>query len=208
MASYTIELREILRSKDIFKSINYNLYNNDYKPVFEEKFIKRFYFREIGVETITRFLINLETSLNEIMPYYEHLYKTTTYIYDPILNYDVTETITKELIGMSNGEKTVSHENNLNSSNRLYDTPIIKSSDKEYYKKSPSMINDTNDLNNSSGSSQNKNTNKSNETNKRNTKGNIGTMTTQDLIMKERQIIINIDKLILDDLENLFMQVF
>ena len=32
MANYTLELREILKDKDIFKSIDYDLYNNDYKP--------------------------------------------------------------------------------------------------------------------------------------------------------------------------------
>ena len=46
------------------------------------------------------------------------------------------------------------------------------------------------------------------EVHKRNTKGNIGVMTTQDLIMKERDIIINIDKLILEELNILFMGVY
>ena len=41
MAQYTLELREIVKSKDIFKSINYELYNNDYKSIFEKKFNKR-----------------------------------------------------------------------------------------------------------------------------------------------------------------------
>ena len=57
MAQYTIELRKIVSSKDIFKSIEYELYNNELKPIFEDKFIKRFYFREICVETVSRFLI-------------------------------------------------------------------------------------------------------------------------------------------------------
>ena len=73
MAQYTMELREIVKNKDIFKSINYELYNNDYKSKFEEKFIKKYYFREIGCETIGRFLIYLEAMLNEIMPYYTRL---------------------------------------------------------------------------------------------------------------------------------------
>ena len=57
MAQYTLELREIVKNRDIFKAINYELYNNDYKQIFEEKFIKRYYFREIGCETVGRFLI-------------------------------------------------------------------------------------------------------------------------------------------------------
>ena len=208
MAIYTMELRQILKDKDIFKAINYDLYNNDYKEIFEDKFIRRFYFREIGVETVGRFIINLETLLNEIMPYYTHLYKTTTYIYDPIINYDLTETITKELNGEVQGENNVTHENTINLSNRIYDTPIIKTSNQDYYKKSPSLINDSNDLNNTNANSQNKSTNKASETAKRNTKGNIGVMSTQDLIKKEREIIINLDSMLLDELDILFMQVF
>lgn len=208
MANYTIELREILRSKDIFKAINYNLYENSYKPIFEEKFIKRFYFREIGVETIQRFIINLETTLNEIMPYYEHLYQTTTYKYDPILNYDVTETITREIVGELESNNRAEQSTNQNEGIRSYDTPIIKVKDENNYKKSPSFITDTQSNNTLNGSSNRRENNKTNEVNKRNTKGNIGTMTTQDLIKKEREIIINIDKMILDDLEVLFMQVF
>ena len=208
MANYTIELREILRSKDIFKAINYNLYENSYKPIFEEKFIKRFYFREIGVETIQRFIINLETTLNEIMPYYEHLYQTTTYKYEPILNYDVTETITREIVGELESNNRAEQSTNQNEGIRNYDTPIIKVKDENNYKKSPSFITDTQSNNTLNGSSNRRENNKTNEVNKRNTKGNIGTMTTQDLIKKEREIIINIDKMILDDLEVLFMQVF
>lgn len=208
MANYTIELRKILSSRDMFKSINYDFYEETYKPIFEEKFIKRFYFREIGVETIERFLINLETTLNEIMPYYKHLYQTTTYKYDPILNYDVTETITREIVGELESNNRAEQSTNQNEGIRNYDTPIIKVKDENNYKKSPSFITDTQSNNTLNGSSNRRENNKSNEINNRRTRGNIGVMTTQDLIKKERENIINIDKMILDDLEVLFMQVF
>lgn len=208
MANYTIELRKILSSRDIFKSINYDFYEEAYKPIFEEKFIKRFYFREIGVETIERFIINLETTLNEIMPYYKHLYTTTTYKYDPILNYDVTETITREIIGASESDNNINQTSSQNEGIRNYDTPIIKVKDPNNYKKSPSFITDSEGNNLLKANSNKRENNKTNEINKRTTRGNIGVMTTQDLIKKEREIIINIDKMILDELEILFMQVF
>lgn len=208
MANYTIELRKILSSRDIFKAINYNLYENSYKPIFEEKFIKHFYFREIGVETIERFLINLETTLNEIMPYYKHLYQTTTYKYDPILNYDVTETITREIVGATESDNSLNQSSTQNEGVRNYDTPIIKVKDPNNYKKSPSFITDSEGNSLLKANSNKRENNKSNEINNRTTRGNIGVMTTQDLIKKEREIIINIDKMILDDLEILFMQVF
>lgn len=197
MAQYTLELREIIKNRDIFNSINYNLYNNDYKSIFEEKFIKRYYFREIGFETIGRFLIYLETTLNEIMPYYTQLYKTTTYIYDPLLNYDLTEEVTREIVG----ETTTSSLTDNNGDTKSYDTPITRNN---VYKSSPSFINETNDKVGYRGS----NNNKTNEVNRRNTRGNIGVMSSQDLIEKERKLILDIDRLILDELEILFMQIF
>lgn len=197
-----------MSSRDIFKSINYDFYEETYKPIFEEKFIKRFYFREIGVETIERFLINLETTLNEIMPYYKHLYQTTTYKYDPILNYDVTETITREIVGATESDNSLNQSSTQNEGIRNYDTPIIKVKDQNNYKKSPSFITDTEGNNLLKANSNKRENNKSNEINNRTTRGNIGVMTTQDLIKKERDIIINIDKMILDELEILFMQVF
>ena len=208
MANYTIELRKILSSRDIFKSINYDFYEETYKPIFEEKFIKRFYFREIGVETIERFLVNLETTLNEIMPYYKHLYSTTTYKYDPILNYDVTETITREIVGATESDNSLNQSSTQNEGVRNYDTPIIKVKDPNNYKKSPSFITDSEGNSLLKANSNKRENNKSNEINNRTTRGNMGVMTTQDLIKKEREIIINIDKMILDDLEILFMQVF
>lgn len=208
MANYTIELRKILSSRDIFKAITYDFYEETYKPIFEEKFIKRFYFREIGVETIERFLVNLETTLNEIMPYYKHLYQTTTYKYDPILNYDVTETITREIVGATESDNSLNQSSTQNEGVRNYDTPIIKVKDPNNYKKSPSFITDSEGNSLLKANSNKRENNKSNEINNRTTRGNIGVMTTQDLIKKEREIIINIDKMILDDLEILFMQVF
>ena len=197
MAQYTLELREIVKNRDIFKAINYELYNNDYKQIFEEKFIKRYYFREIGCETVGRFLIYLETMLNEIMPYYTRLYKTTTYKYDPLLNYDLTEEITREIVG----ENTTTSLTDNTGDTKSYDTPITRNN---IYKNSPSFINETNDRVDYKGN----NNNKTNEVNKRTTKGNIGVMAAQDLIEKERKLIVDIDRLILDDLEVLFMQVF
>lgn len=208
MATYTLELRTILKDKDIFKAIDYDLYNNEYKPIFEEKFIKRFYFREIGVETITRFLVNLETTLSEIMPYYTQLYRTTRFEYNPLLNYDLEETITREIIGEVEGTNSHGQTININDDVRNYDTPIIKSNDLNSFKKSPSFITNSENTNNIEGNSNKLENNKTNEDYKRTTKGNIGVMSTQDLIEKERKLIINIDKMILDELEILFMQVF
>ena len=139
MAQYTIELRKIVSSRDIFKSIEYDLYNNELKPIFEDKFIKRFYFREIGVETVSRFLINLEQTLNEIMPYYKQLYDTTLLEYDILNNNEVIEEITREII---KADKSLVFGSNT-STGMSFDTPITSTNS---YRSKPSFINE--DVNN------------------------------------------------------------
>ena len=127
------------------------------------------------------------------MPYYTHLYETSIYDYNPILNYDLQEVIIRDVSNEQEEEGTITD------SNKNYDTPVNFNGS---YKKSPSNINDNENTNNISRRGL------VSEVHKRNTKGNIGVMTTQDLIMKERDIIINIDKLILEELNILFMGVY
>ena len=194
MAIFTMTLMEIIKNNvDIF-DFDYEFYSEEHKEQFEEKFINHFYYDEIGSETIGRFKHNLRTMLNEIMPYYSHLYKTTLYEYNPILNYDLTEEINREL---NNIEEL---KGNTTNNNKSFDTPINFSTDE--YVNSPSFIQDdtTNNNHNRTGETKERHT--------RRTKGNIGVMSSQDLIEKERNIIINIDKLILEELNILFMGVY
>ena len=193
MGKYTLTIQEILSNNVNLFDFDYSFYNESYKEGFEKKFVDRFLFDEIGAETVARFKHNLRTTLNEIMPYYTHLYKTTIYEYNPILNYDLQEVIIRDVSNEQEEEGTITD------SNKNYDTPINFNGN---YKNSPSNINDNENTNNITRKGL------VSELHKRNTKGNIGVMTTQALIMKERDIIINIDKLILDELNILFMGVY
>ena len=193
MGKYTLTIQEILSNNVNIFDFDYSFYNESYKKGFEKKFLDRFLFDEIGAETVARFKHNLRTTLNEIMPYYTHLYETTIYEYNPILNYDVQEVITRDVSNEQEEEGTITD------SNKNYDTPINFNGN---YKNSPSNINDNENTNNISRKGL------VSEVHKRNTTGNIGVMTSQDLIMKERAIIINIDKLILEELNILFMGVY
>lgn len=193
MGKYTLTIQEILSNNVNIFDFDYSFYNESYKKGFEKKFLDRFLFDEIGAETVARFKHNLRTTLNEIMPYYTHLYETSIYEYNPILNYDVQEVIMRDVSNEQEEEGTITD------SNKNYDTPINFNGN---YKNSPSNINDNENINNISRKGL------VSEVHKRNTTGNIGVMTTQDLIMKERNIIINIDKLILEELNILFMGVY
>ena len=77
MSKYTLELRYIYEDKkfNLF-DFPYNLYDNELKPLFEEKFFQHFMFHEIGFDSVAMFKQRLMSKLNDIYPYYKQLYET------------------------------------------------------------------------------------------------------------------------------------
>ena len=139
MGKYTLTIQEILSNNVNIFDFDYSFYNESHKKGFEKKFVDRFLFDEIGAETVARFKHNLRTMLNEIMPYYTHLYETTIYDYNPTLNYDLQEVIIRDVSNEQEEEGTITD------SNKNYDTPINFNGN---YKNSPSNINDNENTNN------------------------------------------------------------
>ncbi len=105
MAEYTIELRHIVEGGRNIFNFPYVFYDESKKYKFEEKFIKHFYFREIGAETIDRFLWFLEDKFNTVLPYYNKLFETANIDYAILDNYKLTETINikRDNVGKSSG---------------------------------------------------------------------------------------------------------
>lgn len=95
MASYTVELRDVVSRYNIF-AFTYPFYDEKKRKEFEEKFIRHFYFREIGVPTVDRFIFNLENKMNTIFPYYNELFKTAEIEYSVLDNYNVTESFKRQ----------------------------------------------------------------------------------------------------------------
>ena len=110
MSKYTLELRYLYKDKK-FKLFDfpYNLYDNDLKPWFEEKFFQHFMFYEIGFDSVAMFKQRLMSKLNDIFPYYKQLYETeiaSKNIYF-MLNKDLKESYVRELTSSNNSSKKV-----------------------------------------------------------------------------------------------------
>lgn len=97
MANYTIELRDIVNSGINIFDFNYPFYDESKRREFEEKFIKHFYFHEIGSPTPERFKWYLEDKMNTVFPYYNELFKSATIEYEVLDNYKLTETYTRNV---------------------------------------------------------------------------------------------------------------
>ena len=124
-AQMSVKLASLLNDEQTKNAINkalstYPLYapKKDYDliPTREElndRILKHYKRREIGSETVGRFLEDLESTMCEIMPYYNELFKTVAIMADldnPFENVDVTETFeetrseTTETTGSTTGE--------------------------------------------------------------------------------------------------------
>lgn len=89
---------------------NYPVFDNSYKLPLEIKILKHFYTREICAETYKRWQLFLDTTLNEIMPYYNKLYEAEAIKYNPLYSTDITRTHEAEHSGNEEFEKNVNIE--------------------------------------------------------------------------------------------------
>lgn len=102
------ELEQAMSTYKLYTPLHKELYG--YIPNRSElnaKILNHYKYREIGFETVGRFIDELEISLNEIMPKYNQWYKSIDImnnIEDIFANVDVTETTETESSGISNTE--------------------------------------------------------------------------------------------------------
>ena len=253
-AKYTEVLYNLLnnkQTKDLIdeKMSTYPLYVSTSKqeygipniiPTREElnkKILNYYKYREIGFETVGRFLDELEISLNEIMPYYNQLFFSADQDYNIIYNVDYKRTIDRDLSGnttsTSTGEttsnstdsNTTSTTTNLYNKNVESDTPqsqlgiTNKQIDSVDYANKVSWNKDTTEQSGTGTGSatttadstaSGTGTNKEIESTLETTKGNFGVVSAQDLIEKYRKLIINIEQMIINDprISELFMLIY
>lgn len=166
----------------------YPIWDEKHRPILEKKILDHYAMQQIGFETFGRFKHEVNTRMREIMPFYVELYWTTQFEYNPIENYAMTEEF----------EDTASSEgtSKVNGLETFHDTPQTNISNLDTHLTSATK-------NENSGESEGKSQSK----HKGWRKGNIGVTTSQQMIQQERDLIINIDKMIIDDLQILFLGV-
>lgn len=203
-----------------------------YIPTREElnkKILNYYRYREIGFETFGRFLFELETALNEIMPYYNQLYFSADQDFNITYNVDYRRTIDRDREGTNNVQSSSTTNDTTNT------TSNINSNSKDVNSATPQgQLSITAQNIDSVGYADNVNWNKANssdsatstgtastngnstgndtetESTIETTKGNFGVVSAQDLIIKYRETILNIDQMIINDprIAELFMLVY
>lgn len=221
-------------TQNIFPS-NYDFYVDDEKAkkVFEDKFIKHYYYREIGFESPFMFIQKLESHLILNMPYWVQLYQTELEARDInfMLNKDLRETFMREVDSENQTTGTTKGQQNATSSNSVNQNGTTTNTHKESsiqdgvsiasltdgYLTGASGDNGTStstgrsessDNLTSSGTSSQTDNGKTLEKTELISQGNIGITSSAQLLKEWRDVLINMDKIIIESCNDLFLKLY
>lgn len=227
MAQYTTELRTICqwlagnvenesaetviaKAAPFLFDFYFPFYDENKRVSFEQKFIRHFYMREIAHETFGLWKLALRDWLAVEMPYYNKLYETVELQYQPFdeVNY------TKSGLNSNNGKITT---NNIGDSkgtnsnltrNYFNDTPQdnVNSIETGYLtsaQKSDVSGNNSTHNENSGSSSSN-----ASGTYSESIKGKVSTKSYAQMVEEYRSAIINVDRMVFNAMNELFMQIY
>ena len=190
------------------------------KEAFQQKIIDHYRFRQIGQETVGRWLHYFRTRIREIMPYYVQLYEFEAKwfnIADPLESYNLTETFEQETAGSGSQTSSGSSESNSESSgssnkeNRFSDTPQGSIENLDSYLTSATRDNeDSSGTATVSGSDSSESSSETTGTTSHTLtrRGNIGVQPLGTEVKNIRDAFINIDLMVINELKDLFLQVY
>lgn len=248
MSKYTTQVRYICESalgyseSADYKSVNdiiqeaipsifnfdFPIYDEGYRNVLCTKILKHYYMREIGAETVGLWKLWLDTRLNEIMPFYNQLYKSATIEFNPMHDVDISTEYLKTHDGSNDTVGESSENTNGNNTqfvdgsgentqrNMFSDTPqgALDNVENETY-----LTNATKTTNEGSNFSETQNEYDGNRTVNRsdsvvvssteeyiqNVRGKTGGVSYSKRLLEYRNTFLNIDAMIIDELKDLFM---
>lgn len=226
MAHYTITIKTLIDNNFDFKLTSYPIFDENYRETLNNNILNHFYENEIGFETPALFRFYLNQRLNEIMPYYNILYEKQALL---IQNFDNNVNLTETF--ESKNEKNDSNTTTTTSSSSSESNSNSSSNNKNLFLDTPQgniykgSINDTNYATNVTFD-ENSNSSKINDSSKNNGSalssltsnssdnyikkiiGNNGNKFSLDILKDLQNSLLNIDMMILNDLSDLFMQIF
>lgn len=202
---------------------NFPIFDESYRSVLCSKILKHYYTREISAETVGLWQLWLNTRMSEIMPYYNKLYESALLEFDPFKDTNYSRNHGGTFTGDTrrNGRSDVSVDNSVtsngtsNSKNLFSDTPqgAITNIENESYLTNATLIKDTDtNTTNTDGNSTTQNTETTGITNTDNwietIVGKQSTVSYSKLLQEFRDTFLNIDVMIINDLSDLFMNLW
>lgn len=211
MAKYTTTIRTLMDNNFDFGLKDYPIFDENYRTILNNKILMHYYMDEIGFETAGLFKVYLNNKMNEIMPYYNELYKKQK---DLLLNFDKTTNLTETFIRdnttdtNTKSNSTSSNTASGTSKNVYQDTPMGSitqqnidnydhASNQEFNKnQNTSSIEDNSNLTGKATSLENYIRTKT---------GNNGRLYGIEILKMIKNNYMNIDEMIINELQDLFM---
>lgn len=212
MAKYTITIKSLIDNNFDFKMTTYSIFDETYRQTLNNNILMHYYENEIGFETAELFRVYLNQRLNEIMPKYNALYQAQKHLLDNNLlfnNVNVTESLQGSNTTTTSSNSTSTNTGSSSNKNLFQDTPQgeIASTDIDNQKWATNLTLDSNstsntieDYNSGSGSGTNAYI--------KTIIGNNGGKFNIDLLNDIKNNLMNIDLMVINELYDLFMQIF
>ena len=194
---------------------DFPIFDENYRSVLETKILRHYYTREIGLETVGLWKHFLNMRLNEIMPYYNKLYQSELIEFNPLYNvkYDTKHT------GSNKGTMGENISDERKRENAYNDDTLDKFSDTPQGGLT-GVVNDNylttaRKVESQGTGAEDENYNRDRDVKTTNTdeylrhvEGSNGSRTFSELLMQYRETFMNIDMMVINDLNDLFMGVW
>ena len=202
MAHYTTTIKTLIDNNFDFGLKEYPIWNESYRNILNKKILNHYYEDEIGFETAELFKFYLNSKMFEIMNYYNVLYENQEQLINNALeNVDLYEETTRNNVNSVNTNSS----SNSNSKNLFQDTPQgqIDFTDIENQKWATNLT-----MNKSNVSDASNSNGQNNETFTRHVHGNNGKDYKAKILKDIKNNLLNIDLMIINELKDLFMQIY
>ena len=202
MSKYTTTIKTLIDNNFDFQMTSYPIFDENYRETLNQKILYHYYENEIGFETASLFRFYLNNKLNEIMPYYNELYNKQIKLLDKLdKNVDLTETFKRD-----SKTNTTSKSNSKNSGKNVFlDTPQgnLYKGDIDSTDYATSVTWNKNDIDDTSDA-----TGTGLENYIKTITGNNGSKYNIEILNDIKNNLMNIDLMVINELNDLFMQIF
>ena len=194
---------------------DYPIFDESYRSVLESKILLHYYTREIAYETVGLWKLHLKAKMQEIMPYYNKLYESELLDFDPLKDVDKTIDHKGKSNTTQNGTTNGTAEDKINRWDLYSDTPqggisgieaAYDGVDDNAYLTNARNIRDDGSKRITNGSHNNV-TNGTNDWIERVT-GKQGSQSYSKLLEEYRNVLLNIDMMIINELKELFFMLW
>lgn len=219
MAQVTMELRNLLQSDFVLFDFEYPFDDGKMKTEIENHIIEHYWPYEIGQETPDLFKQRFKARFLSIIGYYNELYNTTLLKYDPLINEKLTESLEQLATSDHTEDTTNNATSNISSDNTQTTDMDEKTSD---YPQQPiaggdyasgekttnGTVKDNGTSSNTTDSTQNASGNDTTNTTYDKTIEGITGRTYQELVKAERENILRIKSMIVNELKPCFILIY